>query len=441
MPETPENGKITVYVYVKIGGKILAKVRPFNAYRPRSGMEDKIAALPYDVYNRAEAKSVVLANPESFLAIDRAESQFPDDVDTYDDRVYAKAADMIRERISDGRFVRDEGDPCYYLYELTMDGRSQTGIVGCASIDDYKDGIIKKHENTRADKEEDRIRHVDTTGFQTSPIFLAYRACDSLRDIIAKIKQTKAVNDFSSDDGIRHRVWAIADGADVEAVRSAFDSIPNLYIADGHHRCASAAKVGLKRREANPGYTGDEEFNYFLSVIFPDEELKIMDYNRVIKDLNGLDEESFKAAVTKAGFDITDANAAGDDTGRPTKKGTFGMYLGGKWYMLIAKDEIKSSDAVAGLDVSILQDRLLGPILGIGDPKTDKRIDFVGGIRGLKELERRCSESGDCKVAFAMYPTSIEELFAVADAGRLMPPKSTWFEPKLRSGLFLHSLT
>ncbi len=415
----------------------MANVRPFSAYRPKAGMEDRIAALPYDVYNRQEAKAVVMDNPESFLAIDRAESQFPDDVDTYDARVYARAAEMIRERIADGRFVKDAGAPGYYLYELTMDGRSQTGIVACASIDEYESGVIRKHENTRADKEEDRIRHVDITGFQTGPIFLAYRSNDELRTLIAEEKKKAPACDFTSEDGITHRVWVIGEATVVERIRAAFDKVPTLYIADGHHRCASAVKVGLKRRKDHPGYSGEEEFNFFLSVIFPDEELKIFDYNRVVRDLNGKSAEEFLKAVEKAGFTARKVSVAGSPY-RPAKKGEFGMFLEDTWYVLEAGEGIRSQDAVDGLDVSILQDHLLGPVLDIGDPKTDKRIDFVGGIRGLGELERRCHS--DMKVAFSMYPTSIGELFAVADAGRLMPPKSTWFEPKLRSGLFLHKL-
>jgi len=411
----------------------MADVRPFNAYRPKKGMESVIAALPYDVYNRSESCEIVKENPESFLAIDRAETQFSDDVDTYDPRVYEKAAEMIRERIADGRFVQDEGEPGYYLYELTMDGRSQTGIVACASIDDYQNGVIKKHENTRADKELDRINHVDVTGFQTGPIFLAYRKNDILSAVIASVKNGEADCDFTSEDGIRHRVFSVRDKEKVEAIRLAFSDMDSLYIADGHHRCASAVKVGLKRREENPGYTGDEEFNYFLSVIFPGDELKILDYNRVVKDLNGLSEVQFFNEVIER-FEVCDAKRLYS----PEDKGLFGMYISGKWYKLRAHHDLKSDDPVKGLDVSILQDGLLGPVLGIGDPRTDKRIDFVGGIRGLRELELRCSE--DMTVAFSMHPTSIEELFSVADQGLLMPPKSTWFEPKLRSGLFLHKI-
>jgi len=411
----------------------MAQIRPFKAYRPCQGMEERIAALPYDVYNRAEACEVVKKNPESFLAIDRAETQFGEEVDTYADCVYEKADQMLREKIQEGKFVQDP-TPCFYLYELTMDGHSQTGVVGCASIDDYRNNVIKKHENTRADKEEDRIRHVDTCSMQTGPIFLAYRAKGDLKEKIGELKKQVPVYDFVSEDGIGHRVWVIDNDVDVAMIEKTFGKIPAIYIADGHHRCASAVKVGLKRREQYPDYTGEEEFNYFLSVIFPDEELRILDYNRVVKDLNGLDAAAF---LTRIGKYFT-VEKMGRAPYRLTKKGMFGMYLEDEWYCLVAKEEIKSEDAVEGLDVSLLQNYLLDPVLGIKDPKTDKRIDFVGGIRGLGELERRVH--ADMKVAFSMYPTSIAELFAVADAGRLMPPKSTWFEPKLRSGLFLHEI-
>ena len=411
----------------------MAQIRPFKAYRPCQGMEERIAALPYDVYNRAEACEVVKKNPESFLAVDRAETQFGEEVDTYADCVYEKADQMLREKIQEGKFVQDP-TPCFYLYELTMDGHSQTGVVGCASIDDYRNNVIKKHENTRADKEEDRIRHVDTCSMQTGPIFLAYRAKEDLKEKIGELKKQAPVYDFVSEDGIGHRVWVIDNDTDVAMIEEAFGKIPAIYIADGHHRCASAVKVGLKRREQYPDYTGEEEFNYFLSVIFQDEELRILDYNRVVKDLNGMDAATFLTRIEEY-FAV---EKKGQAPYRPTEKGTFGMYLEDEWYCLSAKEEIKSEDAVEGLDVSLLQNYLLDPILGIIDPKTDKRIDFVGGIRGLGELERRVHT--DMKVAFSMYPTSIAELFAVADAGRLMPPKSTWFEPKLRSGLFLHEI-
>ena len=419
----------------------MAVVKPFMCIRPAADKAARVAALPYDVYNRKEACQAVKGNPLSFLNIDRAETQFGDDVDTYDSRVYDKARELLDCQIEEGVYVTDPEEN-YYLYELTMEGRSQTGIVACCSIDDYVNGVVKKHENTREDKELDRIRHVDATNAHTGPIFLAYRQNQELKALVAQVKEEAPLYDFVSEDAIRHRVWMIGARSMVEAVEAAFAAIPGTYIADGHHRAASAVKVGLKRREENPDYTGKEPFNYFLAVLFPDEELKILPYNRVVKDLNGLGQEDFLAAVAErfdvAGWGDPGCGEPGADAFWPREKGTFGMFLGGRWYCLRVKPEFQSSDPVKGLDVSILQDQLLGPVLGVGDPRTDKRIDFIGGIRGLKELERRVSE--DMEAAFSMYPTSIEELLAVADAGLLMPPKSTWFEPKLRSGLFIHRL-
>ena len=412
----------------------MAVVKPFICIRPAKEHAAEVAALPYDVYNRKEACAAVKGNPLSFLNIDRAETQFSDDVDTYADCVYEKARELLDSQIADGIYVTDAGDH-YYLYELTMDGRRQTGIVACCSIDDYVNGVIKKHENTREEKELDRIRHVDTVNAQTGPIFLAYRQNIALKEIVAEEKTKPALYDFVSDDGIRHRVWRI-DGADrTDAIEAAFAAIPSTYIADGHHRAASAVKVGLKRRTKHPGYTGEEPFNYFLSVLFPDEELMILPYNRVVRDLNGMSTEQFFEKL-KEKFELEEI---GKEPYAPVQKGTFGMYLDGTWYALKILPQYRSADPVKGLDVSILQDHLLAPVLGIGDPRTDKRIDFIGGIRGLKELERRVGE--DMEVAFSMYPTSIEELLSVADAGLLMPPKSTWFEPKLRSGLFIHRLS
>ena len=412
----------------------MAVVKPFICIRPAKEHAAEVAALPYDVYNRKEACAAVKGNPLSFLNIDRAETQFSDDVDIYADCIYEKARELLDSQIADGIYVTDAGDH-YYLYELTMDGRSQTGIVACCSIDDYVNGVIKKHENTREEKELDRIRHVDTVNAQTGPIFLAYRQNIALKEIVAEEKTKPALYDFVSDDGIRHRVWRI-DGADrTDAIEAAFAAIPSTYIADGHHRAASAVKVGLKRRTKHPGYTGEEPFNYFLSVLFPDEELMILPYNRVVRDLNGMSTEQFFEKL-KEKFELEEI---GKEPYAPVQKGTFGMYLDGTWYVLKILPQYRSADPVKGLDVSILQDHLLAPVLGIGEPRTDKRIDFIGGIRGLKELERRVGE--DMEVAFSMYPTSIEELLSVADAGLLMPPKSTWFEPKLRSGLFIHRLS
>ena len=413
----------------------MPQVTPFRSIRPIPELADRIAALPYDVYNRREALDETRREPLSFLKIDRAETQFPEDVDTYDPKVYEKAKELLNSMLQDGSFIMEDS-PCYYIYELTMDGRSQTGIVACSSIDDYQNEIIKKHEKTREDKELDRIRHVDITDTHTGPIFLVYRSVSVINQIVEDAKQEAPLYDFVSSDGIRHRVFRISDQDAIQKLEKAFAEIPCTYIADGHHRCASAVKVGQKRRKEHPGYTGEEEFNRFLSVLFPDDQLAILPYNRVVKDLNGLSVSEFLSALEKAGFTVS---APQKEAISPSSKGSFGLYLNGSWYLVTASLPLLSDDPVKGLDVSILQDRILGPILGIGDPRTDKRIDFVGGIRGLSELERRVSE--DMTLAFSMYPTSIEELLSVADAGLLMPPKSTWFEPKLRSGLFLHSLS
>ncbi|MBO5565411.1 MAG: DUF1015 domain-containing protein [Lachnospiraceae bacterium] len=419
----------------------MAQVTPFRAYRPTKELAAAIAALPYDVVNREEATAIVKKNPDSFLAIDRAETQFPAEVDTYAEEVYAKARTLLDEKIENGSFVQDE-TPCYYLYEQTWQGRTQTGIVACASIDDYLNGVVKKHENTVEAKEQDRIRHVDTCDAQTGPIFLAYRHNDAIAAVAQKTKEKEPVYEFSSTGGVENelnlvhnRIWVIADTEDVAAVREAFAGIDAIYIADGHHRCASAVKVGLRRREAAGNYTGEEEWNRFLCVLFPEDELKILDYNRVVKDLNGLTRETLLIKL-KEKFQVKPYK---QEQAKPTAKGEIGMFLGDSWYMLQVPNNLKSGDPVDGLDVSLLQREVLTPLFGIEDPRTDHRIEFVGGIRGLSELEKRVAETGG--VAFSMYPTAIGELFAVADAGRLMPPKSTWFEPKLLSGLFIHKLS
>ncbi|WP_124065545.1 DUF1015 family protein [Clostridium sp. E02] len=411
----------------------MAIVKPFQCVRPEKEAAHLVAALPYDVYNREEAALVTASNPKSFLNIDRPETQFSEDVGTYDDCVYEKAAQMLKDFIRQETLYKDQ-DQAYYIYELVMNGRSQTGIVACSSIDDYTSGVIKKHENTREEKELDRIRHVDTTDAQTGPIFLAYRSDEAINGLVKEKKKAEPIYDFTADDGVIHRVWKIAKDDDVKNLESSFSRIPATYIADGHHRAASAVKVGLKRRQESPGYTKEDPFNYFLSVLFPDDQLMILPYNRVVKDLNGLGEKEFLEKLNNS-FVVT---AMGKEAFSPTKKGTFGMYHNNMWYCLTAKDSLYTNDPVKDLDVSILQDNLLCPILGINDPRTDKRIDFIGGIRGLKELETRCAK--DMTVAFSMYPTSLQELFFVADSGLLMPPKSTWFEPKLRSGLFIHLL-
>ena len=411
----------------------MATIKAFSCIRPADGLEEKIAALPYDVCNREEAKEIIEQQPLSFLKIDKAESLLDDSIDPYDASVYQKAAEVLDEMLNDGSFQRDS-EQAMYLYELTMDGRSQTGLVCCASIDDYINGIIMKHENTRTDKENDRIRHIDTLSAQTGPIFLAYRSNRRINEITDSIQAEEPYFSFTSDDGIRHRGWRISDAAILREIVDIFAAIEQIYIADGHHRAASAVKVGQRRRKALGNYTGQEEFNSFLSVLFPEDQLYIMDYNRVVHDLRNLTEEEFIKLICKD-FDVTPETEAYS----PVKKGEFGMYLAGKWYRLNAHSELLSDDPVDGLDVSILQNYVLAPLLDIQDPKTDQRISFVGGIRGLQELERVCALYPHA-VAFSMFPTAADELFAVADAGRLMPPKSTWFEPKLRSGLFIHEI-
>ena len=408
----------------------MTMIRPFCGIHPAPSLAAAIAALPYDVYHRAEATEIVQKNPYSFLKIERAETQFPPDTDMYSEEVYCRARDTFHAMLSDGSFVQDDTQ-CFYLYALTMENRTQTGIVGCASIDDYLNSTIRKHENTRAEKELDRIRHIDTLSAQTGPIFLAYRRNPELHQIIRQYKCTHPLFDFVSEDGIRHQIWKIADKNICGKISAIFETIHSVYIADGHHRAASAVKVGLKRRKEHPDYTGSESFNYFLSVLFPADELKIYDYNRIVEDRNGYSTNELLAALQKD-FHITENKCA-------VSKGSFSMYCDGIWYQLTAKQHLYTSDPVNDLDVSILQNAILQPLLGIEDPKTDSRIQFVGGIYGLKKLIQLVDEKPE-RLAFAMHPTSMDELFTVADANRLMPPKSTWFEPKLRSGLFIHKI-
>lgn len=422
-------------------------IRPFRAVRPAADVAAEVAALPYDVYSREEAAAAVQDAPLSFLNIDRPETQFAPDADMYAPEVYAQGAALLAQRIEDGTFVQ-ESAPCFYLYELTMNGRAQVGVVACCALDEYLNGTIKKHENTLEKKEQDRIRHIDALDAQTGPIFLTYRDNAAIDALVNAVRATAPLYDFVSEDGIGHKVWRIAQDSPVAEtaaafgqLQSAFAQVPAAYIADGHHRAASAVKVGLKRREEHPGYTGEEEFNFFLSVLFPASQLAILPYNRVVHDLNGASVEEFLDKLDES-FEILHKQTPPLE---PIDKGAVGMYLQGTWYGLGARDEILSDDPVDGLDVSLLQNHVLAPLLGIEDPRTSDRIEFVGGIRGLAELERRVNaidaQGAGPAVAFAMYPTAIGELLAVADAGRLMPPKSTWFEPKLRSGLFIHRLS
>ena len=414
----------------------MALLRPFNCVRPIKEFVEKVAALPYDVVNEEEVYELIKNNSYSFLRVERAEVDFDGKIDPYDKKVYLKAKENFNEMLKNNVYIKED-KPCLYLYKLTMDGRSQIGIVGCTSIDDYLNNIIKKHEHTRKDKEKDRINHVDYLNANTGPIFLTYRNENEIDDLIEKwTNDNGALYDFTSDDNIIHTIWKIDDNTVIQKLQQYLGEMKSVYIADGHHRAASAVKVGMKRRETNKDYTGKEEFNYFLSVLFPHNQLKVFAYNRVVLDLNGNTKEQFLHKVLKK-FHITKM-----DTNKvyvPNKRKTFGMYLDGCWYELISKSEQQSDrTTVMELDVSILQNDLLNPILGIEDPTTSKRIEFVGGIKGIKELEKRVHT--DMEVAFLLYPTSIEELMSISDLGDIMPPKSTWFEPKLRSGIFVHEI-
>ena len=414
----------------------MAIIRPFKSIRPNSETAKQVASLPYDVMNTMEARKLAEGNPLSFLHVSRAEIDFPEGTDEHSQPVYDKAHDNFYQLINDGVLIQDK-NPCLYIYELVMNGRSQTGLVACSSVDDYFKDVIKKHELTRPEKEEDRIRHMETLKAHVGPIFLTYPQNKSADDIINEVKVgQKPLYDFEADDKVRHTVWIIENETLINQLSTLFkDKILYTYIADGHHRTASAAKVGLKMKEQNPDHTGDEEYNFFLSVLFPDNQLEIMDYNRVVKDLNVLTPEEFLDRISsKFTIQSEDLNA---EQAKPEDLHSFGMYLTGKWYKLIAKPKVIGTDPVGVLDITILQDSVLSPLLGIKDPRTDKRIDFVGGIRGLKELERRV-DSGEMTVAFALYPVSLKQLMDIADSGQIMPPKSTWFEPKLRDGLFSH---
>ena len=411
----------------------MTTIRAFKAVRPDRRFAHQVAALPYDVMNSDEAREMAKDNPYSFLHVDKAEIDLEIGVDLYDDRVYNKAKENLDKMLADHVLFQDE-KPCLYVYQLIMNGRKQTGLVVCTAIDDYLNNTIKKHELTRPDKETDRIRHVSVCNANTGPIFLMYKADAGVRALIENTMQSKNTTyDFLSDNGVTHKIWVIDDEPTIDALVEAFKSVPNFYIADGHHRNAAAVKVGLKRRSENPNYDKDAEFNYYLSVVFPDDQLAIMDYNRVVKDLNGLSKAQFLNKISEK-FMVEKSQQA-----QPDRAHTFAMYCDGEWYRLTVKDAFIPADCVGSLDVSILQNELLGPILAIDDPRTNNRIDFVGGIRGVKELVKRV-DSGEMAVAFAMFPTTIRELMAVADEDKLMPPKSTWFEPKLRSGLFIHML-
>lgn len=411
--------------------------RTFRAIRPEAGYAAGVSCLPYDVMNRREAAEMAKGNPYSFLRVVRSEIDFDAETDPYDEKVYQKAKDNLDEMIGKGILIQDDS-PKYYIYRQVMDGRAQTGLAGCASVDDYLLDVIKKHEFTRPEKEIDRINHFCSCNANTEPVFLTYKANEQINDILADwIRSNKPVYDFTSEDGIAHSIWVIEDERKLDKIYHLFEDIDYFYIADGHHRSASAVKTALKKRQEITGHKGDEEYNYFMAVAFPDDELLVMDYNRLVRDLNGLGKEEFLEKAG-AGFLIEPCEEIGPY--RPHEKHTFGMFLEDQWYKLTAiKGTFHETDPVESLDASILQNNLLGPVLGISDPRTDKRIDFVGGIRGLSELEKRVSEK-EMAVAFSLYPVTISDLMRVADTGNVMPPKSTWFEPKLRSGLFIHKL-
>lgn len=410
----------------------MVQIRPLKTIRPKEELADRIAALPYDVYNGKEARRIVEKNPLSFLRIDRPEILFSEKQDQYAPEIYESAAKNLWEMREKGQFIQEE-KACFYLYELTWNGRRQRGLVCCVSIDDYVSGEIRRHEDTRAEKEGDRVRHITACSAHTGPIFLIHRFHKEVKDRMEEVVRKKQIYDFVGEDKVRHQVWKIEEDEQIETLISMFAQIRPLYIADGHHRAAAAVQVGLKRRTDASKYDGKEEFNYFLSVLFDETELQIMDYNRVIPVVA---EETQKHLLEKISpyFEI---HVCGETVGKPKKKGEIGMYFQKRWYLLEVKKEIRKEEVVAGLDVSVLQDYILEPIFGIKNPRTDPSLQFVGGIRGLRELEKIAAKE-ESAVAFAMYPTSMEELLAVAEEGKLMPPKSTWFEPKLRSGLFIH---
>ena len=413
----------------------MSLIKPFRGLRPVAGRAQDVVAPPYDVVDRAEAKALAEGRPWSFLHISRPEIDLPDAVDPYDPSVYAKGRENLDRMVAEGLLVRDEA-ACYYAYRLTMGRHVQTGLVATASVEAYDAGRIKKHEFTRPVKEDDRVRQIDALNAETGPVFLVYPANPVVDRILREASARPAdVDVTAARDGVRHEIWKIDSPATIAALTAAFEAMPSLYVADGHHRSAAGSRVGNARRAANPGHTGEEGYNHFLSVVFPHDQMQILDYNRVVRDLNGRSADELLAAVAGA-FDV---ELSGGPV-KPAGTGEFGMYLAGQWYRLRIHDErIPGDDPVARLDVSLLQDNLIGPILGIADPRRDDRIDFVGGIRGLPELERRV-DGGDWAVAFALFPTTMQALMDVADAGEVMPPKSTWFEPKLADGLVSHLL-
>ena len=410
------------------------KIKAFKGFRPVESKVKSVASRPYDVLDSDEAREEAKGNPWSFLNVVKPEITLPPETDHYSMAVYEAGKNNFEKLVKEGVFIQDQNE-CLYIYELIMDGRSQNGIVACASVDDYMEGRIKKHELTRPDKETDRKNHVRISMMNAEPVFFAYPANKTLDQLVAKIKTAKPTYSFTSDDNIQHRFWVVSEPKHIEAIVDAFEQMPATYVADGHHRTAAAALVGNDLKKENPAHTGKESYNYFLAVHFPDNQLAILDYNRVVKDLNGNDPKSFLEGLARS-FVV---ERKGTEAYRPARLHEFGMYLAGEWYSLVAKPgTYNDSDAIGVLDVTILSEQVLKPLLNIHDLRTDKRIDFVGGMRGLKELERRV-DSGEMAVAFALYPVSMKQLIDIADSGQIMPPKTTWFEPKLRSGLVVHT--
>jgi uncharacterized protein (DUF1015 family) len=414
----------------------MATVKPFKGYRPQKELAKDIASRPYDVLSSEEAREEAKGNPLSFLHVVKSEIDLPGETDHYSEIVYQTAKKNLEKLISEGKFIKDD-KPCFYIYGQTMDGRSQYGIVGCASVDDYKNNIIKKHELTRPDKEQDRITHVYTTNFNAEPVFFTFLDNEKLNEIIAKTIKTSPEYDFTAVDGIGHHFWVINNQDEVKKIEEIFSNeVQYTYVADGHHRTAAAANVGKMHKDANPGHTGNEEYNFFLAVHFPASQLRIIDYNRVVKDLNGHTVEDF-VKLLQDSFEVENK---GDQVYKPSELHEMSMYLDGNWYQLKTKQgNYDDSHPINCLDVTILSNSVLEPLLDIKDLRNSKRIDFVGGIRGLGELKKRV-DSGEMKVAFALYPVSMEQLIKIADTDNIMPPKTTWFEPKLRSGLVVHEL-
>ena len=411
----------------------MATFKSFKALRPKPEYAKDIASRPYDVLNTAEAKEEAKGNKLSFLRVIKPEIELPEGIDPYDQKVYNRGLENLKNLSAKGYLIKEQ-KASYYIYRLTMEGREQTGIVGCCDYQEYSDGRIKKHELTRTAKENDRVRHVETQNANAEPVFFSYRGVQNINLLIQKIVTFEPVYNFVSEDKIKHELWIVNNDQDISLIESEFNSVPDLYVADGHHRTAAAARVGQKKKQDNPNHNGTEEYNFFMAVLFSDDQLKIYDYNRVIRDLNGKSPSEFISELEEA-FYITKLLEASP----PSEKGLFSMYLENQWYSLKPKNRVYSENPKANLDVTFLSEKILSPILEIEDLRKDTRIDFVGGIRGLNELERRV-DSKEMKVAFALFPVSMEELISIADAGEIMPPKTTWFEPKLRSGLFIHEL-